>query len=158
MERVAMMLDCYPDRADAPQSPGHAAGLAAILADYPEEVILSVTDPRTGVQTRLKWRPLPYELKQACEADMAPLRRQWQREKLAADAARLLPPPREARPTGEELQARFGPDWGLARTPRRKPPEKSLEELQAIWAEPIEASEELKRVMAENDRLRGMDT
>ena len=149
MERVAMMLDCFPDRTDAPQSAGHAGGLAAILSDYPDAVILAVTDPRTGVQTRQKWRPLPYELKQACEAEMAPLRRQWQRERLTAESARLLSAPREPKPTVEELKARFGEDWGITRTPPREPPRKSLEQLQAEAAEPIHVSDELKRIIAE---------
>lgn len=71
-----------------------AAGTAAILAEFPMDVMDYVTDPRTGLPGRLKWPPQPSEVREACEARVAELER-------AREIGRLgrlkvtPPPPRE---------------------------------------------------------------
>lgn len=42
--------------------------IAAILAEYPRDVILRVTDPRTGIPRKMKFMPNPAELAEECDA------------------------------------------------------------------------------------------
>lgn len=44
------------------------ASLGIILEDFPDEVIIYVTDPHTGIQRRAKWPPTISEVLEACEA------------------------------------------------------------------------------------------
>jgi hypothetical protein len=41
--------------------------LGAILEQFPDEVVIYVTDPRTGIQRRSKWPPTISEVLEACE-------------------------------------------------------------------------------------------
>lgn len=41
--------------------------VAATLAEYAQEVIEYVTDPRTGLPAKLKWLPSVAEVREACE-------------------------------------------------------------------------------------------
>lgn len=73
IERATLMYGCYrKDDACDPQTFLDAA--AAILADYPDDVIIVVTDPRSGLPGKIKWPPQPQEVKQACETIEAPRR------------------------------------------------------------------------------------
>ena len=151
LERVGMMLDCYPERADAPGALGQASALASVLADYPDEIIRKLTDPARGMPVRQKWRPLPYELKQACEEEVAPLRRQAERDRRAAESARLLAAPEQEKPTLAELKERYGDNWGIgASTKAERERLPAEDEIQARYeGVTIEASDALKQNLAE---------
>ena len=41
--------------------------LGAVLEGFPDEVITHITDPRTGIQRRMKWPPTISEVIEACE-------------------------------------------------------------------------------------------
>lgn len=41
--------------------------LGAVLEQFPDEVIIYITDPRTGIQRRSKWPPTISEVLTACE-------------------------------------------------------------------------------------------
>lgn len=72
--------------------------LGAVLEQFPSEVIVYVTDPRTGLQRRSKWPPTISEVVQACEEhqDYLARMRKPQRAKLP-----MLPAPSFAeRPAG----------------------------------------------------------
>jgi len=43
------------------------ASLGAVLEEFPDEVIIYITDPRTGIQRRSKWPPTISEVLTACE-------------------------------------------------------------------------------------------
>lgn len=43
------------------------ASLGVVLEEFPDEVIVYVTDPRTGIQRRSKWPPTISEVLTACE-------------------------------------------------------------------------------------------
>lgn len=139
------MLDCFPERVDAPAALGQAGALATILQDYPDDLIEKITDPARGMPVRQKWRPLPYELKQACEAEMAPLRRAAAREaRLRESESLLLAAPSEKRPTAAEIAERFGEDYGIDRGekaagPRRKTLAEMEAETAALDLQPSEA-------------------
>lgn len=61
------MFGCYR-KADANDPETYAAGVAAILSEYPPEIIDYVCDPRTGLPRRLKWLPTMAEIAEACDA------------------------------------------------------------------------------------------
>lgn len=46
------------------------AQLGVVLEDYPDEVIIAVTSPRTGLQRRIKFPPTIAEVVEACQAEM----------------------------------------------------------------------------------------
>src|SRR5208337_2593031 len=79
LDRAGMMFGFY--RRDEANDPDHyAGGIAAILSDYPRSIVEYVTDVRTGVASRIKWPPSPADVKEACEAEMARVRRMRQPE------------------------------------------------------------------------------
>ncbi|UFW91011.1 hypothetical protein BjapCC829_21715 [Bradyrhizobium barranii] len=98
--------------------------IAAVLQCYAPDVVQHVCDPRTGVPGKLKWMPSVAEVKSACDDRMAEKARKrrfenWGLNNVDADERErmkdqgLLPPPRERRPTLDELKAKYGPNWGI---------------------------------------------
>jgi len=83
---------------------------ALILSEYPPDVIIAVTDPRTGVASRVPGPPRANEVKEACEKLMAPIRARERRERaLAETLARrkdslALEENRLSRPTLDQLR------------------------------------------------------
>lgn len=75
----------------------YLAGAAAIIAEYPQEVMDAIADPRTGTRV-LKDYPSLRDIRAACEELNAPLEREAERPRS------LSPPPR--RPRTPEQQAR----------------------------------------------------
>lgn len=114
VEAATRMFGCWR-RVDAADPETFVAGVSAVLSDYPEHVVTRVTDPRTGLPGRQPFPPSPYEVKQACEAEMAPIRRQMQREATIA-ASRALPAPEMPKPSHDELVRKLGPTWGIRQT------------------------------------------
>ena len=113
--RAKMLLGCYR-KGDAADPDTYAAAIAAVLSEYPPEIIRRATDPRIGIASKSKWLPTVAHVKEFCESEFAPVRRQQERDRLAEDRARALPPPvddRSTRPTYDELKAKAGPNWGL---------------------------------------------
>lgn len=119
---------------------GFLTSLGAVLEQYPNEVVIYVTDPRTGVQRGSKFPPTISEIVEACDGRVADLHRQdrfrnWGKK----DDLDLLEAPREARLSLEELKAKYGPNWGMtsldkpAATSNFKAPTK--EELAAHYRE-----------------------
>lgn len=82
--RAGQMYDCYR-RNDASNADVFLRAATKILARYPDDVIETVTDPERGLPGTLKWPPQPSEVKEACEALMAP-----QREQAAWDFCALI--------------------------------------------------------------------
>lgn len=130
-ERTKLILRCTlaiftAYRADSYGSDEHAEGykanLKAVLGQYPDDVIIHISDPRTGIQRAAKWPPTISEIVTACEVHMqhtAKLKRLANWGKAQAQERLMLEPPRENRPTAEELKAKYGENYGL------KPPQSS---------------------------------
>jgi hypothetical protein len=72
--------------------------LGAVLEQFPDEVITYVTDPRTGIQRRMKWPPTISEVIEACEQHQDYLTRLRTRRPVIAE--RLPPPSLADRPAG----------------------------------------------------------
>lgn len=84
--RIELLMASYR-KTDYQNPEGFIATLVAILEEYPPEIVEYVTDPKTGLQRRLKWPPTPAEVVEACGAEIA-----W-RIKTARNS-NLLPVPR----------------------------------------------------------------
>jgi hypothetical protein len=133
------------------------AGVAAVLSDYPAEIVQAVVDPRGGLPSRTQWLPTIAEVKTECERRMEPVRRQMERDRRLEESARLLAGPTEPKPTMEEIKAKLGDDYGLEGGLVRKRAEPSDDEIKAKLARmeaeasslEIEVSDDLKALIAE---------
>lgn len=73
------------------------AAVTAILSEYPDSVIETVTDPRTGLPSKIKWLPTVAEVKTECESHMYRVRYQeaWDRrvveQRRASEAEKVSP-------------------------------------------------------------------
>lgn len=107
-----MLFGCYR-KGDANDPETYTAAIAAVLAMFPEAVILRATDPRVGLPSLCDFLPTPKEVKDFCEKEMAPVRAAEARE---ARIAKQFADREEAeidrsdRPTYEELIERCARD------------------------------------------------
>lgn len=99
------MFGCYR-RGDANDPATYTAAVASVLAEYPEETIRYVTDPRTGLPSNPRIDPktgraytgLPDvgDVRIACERHHGPMRRamelEAQERQQLAERKRLMPP------------------------------------------------------------------
>jgi hypothetical protein len=82
--RVDLLMSAYR-KADYHNPAGFIATIGAILEQYDQAIVEYVTDPRTGIQRRLKWPPSPAEVVEACDAEII------HREKISRYSS--MPPP-----------------------------------------------------------------
>lgn len=80
LSRIQLLCSAYP-RDDYTDPEGFIAQLALIVAQYDPGVVEYVTDPRTGLQRRLKFRLTIADVVEALEAEA-----NW-RDKVAKNAA-----------------------------------------------------------------------
>jgi hypothetical protein len=126
-ERVAMdaatiLFGSYR-RDDAALPDFFFQAMVAVLAEYPEDCIRVVTDPRTGIQSHaysvidqrtgqekhgpfVAWPPNSGEVQAACERYMAPIRRAAERERRIAEQLAEREAEEAARPSPEEMRLR----------------------------------------------------
>jgi hypothetical protein len=90
--------------------------LAAVLAEYSPDIVHRITDPRTGLPSKIGWLPSVKEVREACDeleqrqraaAAWASRQEQQLRERREWLASQKV------RPTIEELKAKHGPNWGM---------------------------------------------
>ena len=124
------------------------ASLGIVLEGYPDEVIVYVTDPKTGIQRKSKWPPTISEIVEACDEHSSYLRRVAE-AKNWGKRPKLIEGPREERPTLDDLKAKYGKDWGLdltggaAKKPVQKAP--TWDEIGAMYqADPLRLERLLK--------------
>lgn len=154
-------------RADSYGSPEHAEGykanVKAVLGQYPDEVIMHISDPRTGVQRASDYPPSIARIVTACEVEMqhkAKLARLKNWGNAATEERKRLEAPREERPTLAEMKAKYGEDWGLRADPRPKPGFKtgqapSWQEIVSIYHRDPSRMENLCRVADDYAQDRG---
>jgi len=128
-----------------------AETIAQIFAGYPDEVVDLLTNPVSGMPVRQKWRPTPFDVKQACEEAFAPVRARLERQRREAETRALLSAPvlpRSERPSLDEMRKRYGGEsWGISHSSacQEQKPVKSLAELEAARDSfVVEDSPELK--------------
>lgn len=136
-ERAMILLGCYR-KGEAADPEIYTAAVIDLLSRYPALVVEAVTEPSRGLPAKLKWLPTIAEIKEACEAEMAPIRRQEARD--AAQREQAMRPPmledRSQRPTYDELVARCARDGlFIGRRGKGRHPPMSDAELSAFKAE-----------------------
>lgn len=87
LSRTLILLGSY-SRARPHEPEIYTDAIAATLAGYAPEVIQHVTDPRTGLQRKLKWLPEVADVVEACDAEVR--RREIQRDVLAFQERKRL--------------------------------------------------------------------
>jgi hypothetical protein len=105
-ERARLLVGCYR-KDDAGDPEVFARAVVAVLMRYPPDVVGQVTEPATGLPSRLKWLPSIAEIVEACDVAMAPILRRRERERLEEERRRALPGPTQPKPTKEELAAKY---------------------------------------------------
>jgi hypothetical protein len=122
-KRAEFLLSQFKGAPDAINPAVYAASLAAVLADYPEEVVMKATDPRSGIARKQNWHPTVAELVAFCDRLAEPLLREAERQKRITSPDRLLEAPEPApRKTLAELQAECERRGGLIPRERRGSP------------------------------------
>lgn len=143
-ERADFLFRQYR-RGEANDPDTYVAAAAAILSDYPAETIRYVTDPRTGLASN-PWRdpstgyvhggmPSPAHIKWACEEHYGPIQRRLDRDRQTRaqlEERKRLEPPREKRPTYEELIQRCEAA-GLQMRPNKTTPKVSVDQIKAKY-------------------------
>lgn len=66
MKAAMMLFGCYR-KGDANDPEIYTAAIAATLADFPLEVVQYVTDPRTGIASKVKFLPTVAEVREFCD-------------------------------------------------------------------------------------------
>jgi hypothetical protein len=115
LQRAQILLGCYR-RDDAADPETYGGAVAAVLAEYPPDIVQRVTDPRSGIPSRSQWLPTVKEVRDACEEidqrrrAVAQMKKREAEQLAARKAAELS---RDRRPTYEELKAQYGENWGM---------------------------------------------
>lgn len=114
------MFGCYR-KSDAADPETYAAAISAVLAAYPLEIVLRVTNPVHGLPSKSNWLPTVKEVRDACDEIEGRERRSLERQKLEREQieARKLDKDRSVRPTYDELKAKHGENWGLKSVDRK---------------------------------------
>jgi hypothetical protein len=93
------------------------AGIAAVLAQYPDEVVAQAVDPR-GIPRRLKALRSLAAIDEICAELYEPVERRLERERIAAQPKLLARPPRTPQEQAEidaqvrhEAQGPASPAW-----------------------------------------------
>jgi hypothetical protein len=93
-----------------------------VLDQYPTDVIIYITDPRTGVQRACKWPPTIAEIIEACDKRMHEKARRAEFENWGQrNEPPQLEAPRHERPTLAQLKEKYGEHWGIEQPVKRKP-------------------------------------
>jgi hypothetical protein len=118
-ERTRIMLGCYRDWGDRDPEI-YTRAIVSVLPRYPECVAIAVTEPATGIPSKIRRQPEIADVVEACEVEMAPILRQYERDHIEAHHRRALPaPPEKPKMTIEEMEAKWGRKFGslLRRVP-----------------------------------------
>lgn len=131
------MLDCYrTGGANNPET--FVTAIAATLARYPDEVIFTVTDPRSGIPSRVSWMPSIKEVRDACEDVLEPILEREKQAKRISEQMELRRREDEAktrRPSYDDLKAKYGENFGIGA---------GLEEARAKSIEPAPTADQLR--------------
>jgi hypothetical protein len=113
-ERARILLGCYrTGEANDPET--YVAAIAAVLARFSEDVVTQVTHPVEGLPRLKSWLPTVKEVFDACREATLPKLEREREERIIAEtlARRAAEVDKSSRPTREELQEKYGSNWGL---------------------------------------------
>ena len=83
------MFGCYRKQ-DANDPEIYVAAIGATLNEFPPAVIDFVTDPRTGLPSRLKWLPTVAEVREACEVRFETAKNILRLKEMAEEKQRII--------------------------------------------------------------------
>jgi hypothetical protein len=125
VEIASMLVSLYPN-GTPPDMEAYIGGLARVLMEYPRSVAECAHDPVHGVPRETRFLPTPHDLHEWCDRETKKLRASMEVESAARDRDRerderirsreeeqRLIENRAQRPTGEELETKYGPHFGL---------------------------------------------
>jgi hypothetical protein len=128
VESVGRLIAAFPNGSPA-NAKGYIGALAAVLVDYPRVVAAKCSDPLKGVARETRFLPTVADLVGWCEREKAGLQTIVDREDHAAAVARkaselaqeesALAAARKVRPTLQQMQEKYGPNWGLSVTEKQ---------------------------------------
>jgi hypothetical protein len=99
-----MMMGCYRlGEVGDPET--YFTAVIAVLLRYPPDVITAVTEPATGIPSKVKWLPTIAEIVEACDLALAPVLRQRERDRVVASHRLAAPAPPKL--SEAELDAQF---------------------------------------------------
>lgn len=129
MKRAEFLLGQFKGSPDVADPKIYVQTIAIVLSDYPEDVVMKATDPRTGIAREQQWHPTPHELSKFCDKLAEPARREAARQQRDAEARRFLANPENRKPWrgGDD-------DERLTLAAPEPAPRKTLAELQAACA------------------------
>ncbi len=143
IEAVGRLLSAFPNGSPA-NAKGYLGALAALLGTYPRALALRCCDPLNGVARDTRFLPTIADLVAWLDRETNELRgivdREDHHDKLAreqrerAEADAIAAAKRQARPTYDDLKAKYGPDWGIT-NPDRKPVQRPDEARAALIAD-----------------------
>lgn len=126
LQKATVILRCYR-KADVDDPEGFLTAIAAVLSTYHPACMDAVTDPRFGIQTRIKFIPTASEVREACENYMEPIRRAEALDRRYAQTREAIAGNERKRLTADELRAKYGPNWGLESEGIKRPREETLD-------------------------------
>lgn len=132
VDRARVLVGCYRLE-DASDPAVYARAVSDVLSRYPDEVILAVSDPGTGVPARLKWLPSIKEIVDACDDAMEPILRARADEERRQRKALPEPAPKP-KLSIDEIEAKLGRPLPRLRRMDGSVRTKSVEEAEAIAA------------------------
>jgi hypothetical protein len=128
IEVVGEMLKGYAN-GGANASGSYIGALAQVLAHYPRMIALRAGNLVTGVPRETRFLPTPADVISWCERELTEWRtiverddrdRQLRKEALErADETARLEAARKVRPTLQQMQEKYGPNWGLSVTEKQ---------------------------------------
>jgi hypothetical protein len=94
------LFACYPHA--TPNRPKeYTAAVISLLAEYPQEIVDRVCDPRSGIATKCKFLPTIAELSESLESLMGPHNREWlERWRRSREPERVS----QGKPTPEQIE------------------------------------------------------
>lgn len=89
------LFACYPQQ--APNRPKeYMAAVVSLLAEYPNEIVDAVCEPKRGIATRCKFLPTIAGLSEALELEMEPHRKAWREQHEKRTALPRYEPPKRS--------------------------------------------------------------
>src|SRR5260370_1162158 len=80
IKRAKILVGCFR-KSDAADPEVYAAAVVAVLVRWPVDVITSVTEPATGLPSKLNWLPSIAEITKACEESYEPTKARLEADK-----------------------------------------------------------------------------
>lgn len=153
------MLGCYRV-GDAHDPETYITAVVAVLVGYPVWIIQSVTDPASGIPSKIKFLPAVAEVKTACEELYGPHRyaEEWDKRASVTVESRLaLPNYRPQMPSPQQYTYREAEAWSKAKGEKQFRPVGRFEQrAEFIREEPANEPQPLDTIPEPSDALLGI--